>query len=300
MTIDPDLCRKDPDLTIPFLASHLRAGTLGLALGAGASKYLNLPNWYELVNRCSTKAGLVADMTEDTSNADLCGRIELIEKHFSAGKLGKGESADYRKAVADALYDGVSFDRVLHSDLLIAIGALVMGSRRGSVREVVNFNFDDVLEWYLCLHGFDINIVKELPALRTGADVAIYHPHGFLPFHGDWFTGSDFLIFSQLSYDDKMGDIKEPWTELTKVFLKSKVVLFVGLSGNDPTFGPIFRDVQKDLEAARHTGLWLFGPGAENENMDRLQERNLVPLEFDQYERWPEFILKICQAAVPS
>jgi len=297
MTIDPDLCRKDPDLAIPFLAHHLRQGTLGLALGAGASKYLKLPNWPELVNECSAAAGLLPDMAADTPANLLCARMELVEKHFSGGKIGKGEAAGYREAVRSALYKGVTFDKVLHSDLLIAVGALMMGSRRGSIREVINFNFDDVLEWYLYLHGYDCDIVKDLPSLHTDADVTIYHPHGFLPFHHDWFAASDFLIFSQFSYDDKMGNIKDPWTELTRVFLKSKIVLFVGLSGADPTFNAVFVDVQRALGASRRTGLWLFGPDADKENLDRLQTRNLVPLEFDGFQKWPVFLLKICQAA---
>jgi hypothetical protein len=297
MTIDPDLCRKDPDLAVPFLAYHLRAGTLGLAIGAGASKYLKLPIWFELVNECSKDAGLKADLSSDTHNDDICARMELIEKHFGGGKCGKGESETYREAVRQALYKGVKFEAILHSDLLIAIGALLMGSKRGSVQEVLNFNFDDVLEWYLYLHGYELNIVKELPALRTGADVTIYHPHGFLPFHRDWFSSSEFLVFSQFSYDEKMGDIKEPWTELTKVFLKSKVVIFIGLSGDDQTFGPIFTDVYYALGTSRRTGLWLFGPDADGEKLDRLQDRNIVPLEFNDFEKWPGFLLRICQAA---
>jgi hypothetical protein len=297
MTIDPDLCRKDPDLALAFLAEHLRNGTLGLAIGAGASKYLNLPLWYSLVNECSVGAGLAADMRETTPTETLCARMEVVEKYHSGGRIGKGEALPYREAVRAAMYKGVDFDRVLHSDLLISIGALVMGSRRGSVREILNFNFDDVLEWYLYLHGYDLNVVTTIPALRTGADVTIYHPHGYLPYHQDWFVSSSFLIFSQYSYDDKMGDIKEPWSELTRMFLKSKVALLVGLSGSDPTFGPIFRDVQKALGTSRATGLWLFGPDADLERMDRLQGRNLVPLEFSAFEEWPSFLLKVCQCA---
>lgn len=297
MVIDPDICRKCPEAAIPHLAQHLRQGTLGLAVGAGISKYLNLPDWVQLVNQCSTGAGLSPDMTYATSTQALCNRMEIIERQFTSGNLNKGKSPDYRKLVRESLYKDINFDNVLHGELLMALGALLMGSKRGSIREVLNFNFDDVLESYLYLHGYDVSIVRTLPSLRTSADVTIYHPHGFLPYHNDWFDSSDFLIFSQDSYDDKMGDIKDAWTELSRVFLKSKIVLFVGLSGNDPTFGPMFKDVHAALGSDRRTGFWLFGPKADSANLDALQNRNFVPLEFDSFEKWPKFLLQICQAA---
>jgi SIR2-like domain len=299
LTIDVSNCRKDPEQAIAFLAENLRDGTLGLAIGAGVSKYLNLPSWSELVNECSRAAGLLEDMTAKSTPVELSERMEIIEKKYSSGKLENGKSSNYRKIVHDGLYAKVNYNKVLHGELLMALGALLMGSRRGCIREVINFNFDDVLEWYLYLHGYDINVISTLPALKTGADITIYHPHGFLPLH-DIFDESDFLIFSQDSYDSKMGDIREPWTELTKYFLRSKIMLFIGLSGADPTFGPMFKSVQGELGVSRKTGLWLFGPNADKTKLDAIQERNFVPLEFKSFEDWPGFILKICQAAVES
>src|ERR1035437_7294833 len=58
------------------------------------------------------------------------------------------------------------YTSILRNDLLIALGALLMGSKRGSVTEVLNVNCDDVLNWYLALHGFDTQVVTRLPSLQ--------------------------------------------------------------------------------------------------------------------------------------
>jgi hypothetical protein len=297
MTIDPAMCRKDRALAISFLSSHLRNGTLALAIGAGVSKQLNLPCWFELVNRCSESVGLLPDLTDMSSNDELCQRMEVVEKKTSGGKCRSGAAQDYRNTVRNSLYKTVDYSKVLHSDLLIAIGALTMGSQRGNVTEIINFNFDDVLEWYLRLHGYQINPIRKLPALRTSADVTIYHPHGFLPYHEEAFKQSDFLIFSQYSYDEKMGNNIEPWNELTKGFLQSKLVMFIGLSGSDKTFGPIFSAVNKELKSSRPIGVWLCGPDMNKEVMDKLQDRNMICLPFEQFSQIPDYILEICQDA---
>jgi hypothetical protein len=287
--VDASACRKNPDLVIEFLAYHLRNGSLGLALGAGASRHLNLPRWFQLVNVCSTRAKLPATFTVGSSADELCNRMEEIEAKYSpSGRPDKGRSSGYRSLVKQALYDGVKFDNILHGDLLISLGALLIGSKRGSITEVINFNFDDALEWYLFLHGYKVEAVSDFPFLRTNADVTIYHPHGFLPFH-DNFTESDFLIFSQLSYDKKMGEAFEPWTELTKALLK--------LSGVDPTFGPIFDNVASALGKSRPTGVWMFRKGEDISKLDRLETRNFIVLEFDDHDQWPTFLLRVCQAA---
>lgn len=294
--IDPSAARKNPELAVDFLAHHLREGSLALALGAGASRHLKLPRWFELVNACSKEAGMKATFGKDTSTDELCDRMEKIECKYSGGKADKGHSIKYRKLVTRALYKGVNYGNILHGELLMAVGSLLMGARRGSVTEVINFNFDDVLEWYLYLHGYDVNVISTLPSLRTGANVTIFHPHGFLPHHNE-FTGSNFLIFSRRSYDKKMGDSVEPWTDLTKSILKSKVVLFVGLSGSDQTFGPIFDNVHTTLGKTRQTGVWLFTKKDKADKLDQLEGRNFIVLEFEKHEDWPSFLLRVCQAA---
>ena len=234
----------------------------------------------------------------DADNKTVCEFMDQVEKAVG-GSLQMGKSDAYRRLVSSCLYDGVKYDRsILGKELLIALGAMLMGSRRGSVKEVFNFNFDDVLDWYLALHGFDSQIISSLPTLRREPDVTIYHPHGYLPLQVDTHQPSDFLVFSQHSYDEKLGDRQEPWLSLFGKTLQDRVFLFVGLSGADQTFGPTLADVQKKLNKQRYTAFWLFGPDVQDSQMKNLANRNVVPLRFPSFDDIPEFILQVCKEAL--
>jgi hypothetical protein len=297
--LDASAVRKNPELAIEFLAFHLRQGTLGLFLGAGVSNYLKLPNWSAIVSRCSTEVGL-PELPPEAPASELCARMQQIEKMKSpSGKAQLGSSQEFRDLVHKHLYSEVQFEHILHGELLMALGSLIMGSKRGSVTEVFTLNFDDVLEWYLYLHGYQIQVVTSQPALRTAADVTIYHPHGFIPFHTQ-FNASDFLIFGQQSYNEKMGNPSDPWTEATRYFLKSKLVLFVGLSGEDPTFGPLFSQVQKSVKESRPIGVWLFTISSIPSKLTAIEDQNFIVLEMPNHDAWPNFLLSIAQHAADS
>src|SRR5690348_9470103 len=118
---------------------------------------------------------------------------------------------------------------MLKEDLLISLGACLMGSRRGSITEVLNFNFDNVLDWYLKLHGYTTQIVSEIPSLRTDVDVTIYHPHGYLPKDVPRGEFSKFLVFSQDSYDARVARFEtDPWIAHFRHTLRNREILFVG------------------------------------------------------------------------
>lgn len=293
-----------PHLAIPLLAELLSAGNLALAIGAGASRGLGLPGWRELVDRCLRETDrlkgtrLANSLPGDADNKRICESIDEVEKAIG-GKLDMGRSPAFRSLVSSCLYPDSHYDKsILKQELLIAVGALLMGSRRGSVREVFNFNFDDVLDWYLSLHGYDTQIITSLPTLRRETDVTIYHPHGYIPLDMKHHPGSDFLILSQHAYEEKLGDRLDPWLMLFEQAMVERVFLFVGLSGDDQTFGQTITNVQKKVEKQRVSAYWVFGPGVDESRMRYLENRNIVPLRLGAFEEIPEFILNICQQAL--
>lgn len=284
----------DKKLSIRELAKSLHYGSLALVIGAGASIGLGFPSWWELVKRCREKSGLEATDINENSSSD------KITKMTGAVEKEQGGGITYRKFVRDCLYEGIDYNRdrmtIMKKELLIAFGAMLMGSKRGSVNQVLNFNFDDSLEWYLGLHGFKAQVIKGLPSLSRDVDVSIYHPHGYLPFSDDDHM-SEFLIFTKYSYDERLGAPYELWKEMTRVILQSKVVLFVGLSGNDPMFGPLLASVKQSVCEERPTGFWLFGHQLDKDNKEYLIDLNIVPLCFENYQEIPIFLLDICREA---
>lgn len=279
-----------PNMAIQMLARRLRSGSLALAVGAGASAGLGLPNWYQLVNRCLRKAAISAVVSKRTSNDTLRSLVRQIEE-----KLGNA----YMTTVRDALYEKTDFtDDMLTQELLIALGACLMGSGRGSITEVLNFNFDNVLDWYLNLHGYTTQIISEIPSLRKDVDVTIYHPHGYLPKDDPPRKFSRFLVFSQESYDQKVAKFEtDPWIAHFRHTLRNREVIFVGLSGEDPLFGPLLGEIYPSVRKWRHIGFWLFGPNAKPNTVSQLKSHGIVPLQFKTYGEIPKFLLKVCQQA---
>lgn len=278
---------------IHLLVEHLSKGSLALVLGAGVSADLKLPTWMTLVQRCCDRAGVPYDPDR------------LAERHgqYMDEVEGKLAPHEYTDLVASALYEDVSLGSdVCQSPLLIALGALLMGSRRGSVREVITFNFDVVLEYYLSLHGFAVQSYDALPQLRTAADVRVGHINGILGHPAFPVQHSKELVMSASSMERRMGAPFEAWKDTFRDLLKSHLVLFVGLSGNDPIFGPLLSDVAPSIEAERVTGVWLFGHDIDSDagasySTRYFVKRNVVPVCLGSYAEIPQRLLEVCQVA---
>ena len=79
-----DQYSDDLDLAANALGGQLYQGTLALMLGAGASKGMGLPNWWQLVRLCREEIGLSYDtIGRGTSNEELrelVGEVETRER----------------------------------------------------------------------------------------------------------------------------------------------------------------------------------------------------------------------------
>ena len=212
-----------------------------------------------------------------------------------------GSRTAYIDLVHERLYanlDGVGgYDSsILQRRMLIAIGALVMSSVRGSVTDVLTLNFDDVLEWYLDLHGFKTQVVSSLPELVSGrTDVRILHFHGFLPL-SERRQRSDWLI---LTHDELIGRLAEPtapWPVAIGSLVQSKVLVVIGTSMRDTDLDVIFRRAGQFIGGARPIGYVLdLNIGADQAMA--LKEWGFVSVSFEDYDEIPEFLLSVCQRA---
>jgi hypothetical protein len=241
-----------------------------------------------LVERCIAEAGISAraEMFKDSESMRLAIDPVEADREFDA----------YAALVHKALYGSVTItEELVRHKLLIALGALTMSSRRGSVRTIVTLNFDDVLEQYLALHGYWTQTVTDLPALLLDTDVTIYHPNGYLPSDRTK-APSTFLVLSQASFERRMSVYSTEWRRLVTEILASSVGLFVGVSGDDPIIGPVLQDVKRSVGARRPTGFWMRGPDDER-GEEYFCDRNIAPLNFASYDDYPTFLFKVCQSA---
>lgn len=275
--------------SLQALSGHLRRGELVLLLGAGVSRAFGLPDWGELVSKCEGLAKIDPDPT-----------VDLKDRMDRVFDLYKG---DFSALVREGLYGeeflaaGTYPDRLLEVRMLIALGALVMSSVRGSVADVLTLNFDDLLDWYLHLHGFRTQIVQNMPKVFRGdVDVRIHHIHGFLPLTGGY-QRSEWLVLSRESFVDALSaDSYAPWPTLISSQFQSKMVLVIGSSMDDIDVDVILRRAQKVDAAGARRG-FVLGKQMSDTATRKCLRYNLTPLSFESYEEIPEFLLQVCQEA---
>lgn len=288
---------SEHDIAKPVIAGLLGRKQLTLLLGAGVSVGLGLPSWSELVAGCAKELGDSADFSAVGSAGDLMAAIGKLKRDHHVSQ------PDMIATVRSALYAGVasgdparySVD-VTQNRLLTALGALMMSSARGSAGEVFTLNFDDVLEWYLDLHGFVSEVVYELPVTLSGAaDVHVFHVHGFVPLVETRYSASSWMIFSKKELEERLAENPTfPWEILLMSRLQSKVFLIIGTSMADT-------DIKATMIRAGKSGVSRrlgFVLGVHDEDkVAELYEDNLIPVTFDSVEAIPDFLLEVCQLA---
>jgi hypothetical protein len=297
----------DRAAAISFLSGALSDGTLALFLGAGASTGADLPQWPELIRRLQKKSGVTGAPISDGA------RAETLQKAADEIREKIPDRRTFARAVNDALYEGVELSaKLLQSELLIAIGALLAGSRRGSVSRVVTLNYDSSLEWYIRLYGLVARVVSRHPTLEGSEDVRIYHPHGFLP-HADMkMNPSDFVILGFEDVNLRLGTPGEPWFELMRHTFNTSVCLFMGLSFRsfeDRAIAPLIAATKETLRVAedpRPTGFWLceqpdpVDPDS-TATLDAMRKdflrANVVPIFWRDPSEVTAFLLGICTEA---
>jgi hypothetical protein len=292
----PDMA--DPQVSSQCLADLLRRGQLALLLGAGVSADVGLPSWNALVAGCESAVGITP--INDRPAEELMRAIDTVRRRLD--KLNDGRTMiDLVRAHlydADDLARGQYSSDIMRVPLLIALGAIVMASSRGSVGDVFTLNFDDLLEWYLHLHGFKTQVVTEVPTyLRGDVDVTVFHPHGFIPLVQDLHTATDWLVLShqQLIKRLSASSVEEPWTVLLESRFLTKRFLAVGTSMQDID---ISIHLQRALTAHGRGPLgFVLGVDIPDDRRDLLLECGMVPVNFTRYDEIPRYLLGVCQRA---
>jgi len=283
---------------INLLSEHLTDGTLVLFLGAGTSRDFGLPSWVELVNVLRSKKSLpLVDEKSYTADSLQDAADEIVRATTTEELI---------KMIQEALYP---VDRpivsVFQNELLIAVAALLMGSKRGRVTRVVTLNYDNMLEWFLSLFGFVVKTIHTLPELEGSEDVRIYHPHGFIPDSASEDPASDFVILGMDHADMRLSNPSDPWFEMVRQILKSGFCLFLGMSHatlQDRALSGLFLRCGQECEPTRQLGAWLLLSKEEPtpKQLSDFQSKNIIVHHLDDPAKVPEFLMEICQEAAKN
>lgn len=297
------------DNAIDYLSNQLKNGSLTLFLGAGISAGIGLPEWSDLINNL-----FLQYYKATNKNYDPTSYVPEVSNHDSADKLQDAADKILRK-VGDlnkfhdyleiALYsDKIDYDdigTVIHHDLLLALGALMIGSKRGHVSNVVTLNFDNILEWYLSVYGYVSNVIYDLPTLEGNEDVRIFHPHGYIPNSKMDERRSDFSIIGLDSINMRLGTTGDLWFEKTRHILRAGVCLFVGMSKRtfkDRAIAPLIITVGKEVSNTRPLGFWILIGELDDDTREEFLASNIIPIEILKKEEIPNFLFDICKKSV--
>jgi hypothetical protein len=218
-------------------------------------------------------------------------------------RLCDEQGKDLRALLQKVLYHSASIDAVslMGNRHLGSLGALLMGSRRGTVTNVVTLNFDSALEEYLSLHGYMTRIVTNLPAITGNEDVTIFHMHGYIPsLSAPASSLKSEIIFSKDAMNKRAGEQNGRWPTLLRTFARSKVLLLLGISSSTSigsAVGPLFRDESAAIALERPTAFWVGAESVDADVKHTLLAANIVPVKLPCHEDLDGFLLEICRGA---
>jgi len=288
--------KRTPAELIYDLAFLLKRCQLSLIVGAGVSRDLGMPLWRDLAKQCLQMAGFketAESIDQFTTTSKLLELMGLVTR--------QRDYAQYIDLVHAAIYSNGMPDSLGAKPLLRALGALCMGSTRGRITDIINYNFDCILEQYFICHGYVIQVLSDVPTLTAANDVRIWHPHGYVPF--DKFSGavgqiSSKLVFDSESADDFLKNRNQPWMDVLRFMYVSKVFLAVGLSGEDPMTNLVLDAASKAVDESRPIGFWLHKKGdIPPDVIKKLTERSIVTVAFDDFGEYPEYLMRVCALA---
>ena len=286
-----DVYAKDSRLCLAALAEALTRGELALFLGAGVSKPFGLPSWPELIRLCCARHGIDSSRVLDDASFDA---LTAVAGQIRAAVTG---DAELHATVRACLYSADHQSRrTKPSPMLSAIGALTMGSKRGRIREVWTLNYDDMLEWYLRMHGFVAQVVTRAPSLLRDPDVMIFHPHGFLPFDERNGPDSSELVFTDTSYAKRSLKVDESWRVSVQRLLRTRILIVIGMSWTDLLIKQLMMDASTEI-TERPIAFWFFKSEANDPDLEQCLRHNVVPITFKSYDDMPAFLLGTCERA---
>lgn len=271
-----------------YLARQLVGGRLAVVLGAGTSTHFGLPTWTTLIERLYSRHGSTPPPKRETIQAE-----EFKNQYH------RRDQESFFSEVKDALYEGITigFDQMMTHYTLAGVLSMLMAAGPNARTEVVTFNWDDLLERYLALHGRVAVPVFEEKHWAQTSDVTVFHPHGFLPYSTKLLP-SERLVFDQYSYDEIMGS-DTIWRQVLLGLYRTRTCVLIGLSGDDPNLSSLLLRVKEQhASISSQTLFWAVVFTTDKGTADRWQDRGVYPVILTDYKELPAKLFDITDAAI--
>jgi hypothetical protein len=223
---------------------------LSLFLGAGVSISAGVPGWKDLVSKVYLKSlhskgislgelesdpQIYWNITEGLNSTNL-----LIRTRYSKYLLNE----NYKNFVKEALYENSKFT----SDLIKSIVTLC-GNTKGSLKGIVTYNFDDLLEQNLKTHNIKYSSIWNANQIPDSESIPIFHVHGFIPHDKNI---ESHIVFSEDDYHNLYTDIYS-WSNLIQInYFRDYNCFFIGTSLLDPNIRRLLDIAKKTSSYKKH------------------------------------------------
>lgn len=332
LALDDSSARRDTVAT--QVGEALCAGILALVVGAGISRVVQLPMWTHLNKRIvevaaqvlrarfkatwndslearlPTLGDLACEHVDELGVLDrveeVCSRCETLVKEGTAdANKYIGDAPSWHAVVRAALYEErqrYQFKDMFYPEL-VCLSNLLVGERRGHIRDVITFNYDDLLESYLQLHGHFKHVIAPLPIrLTPNYGTVVYHPHGYLPLEDKVVSSSPFLVLSKRSYEKVASSGAQHaslWSEFISWMLSRRIGLLIGISGNDKIMKLYIEGAHARMKADSTRRPLAFAILVANDYLAPAEwlKQHIVPLEFTDADAVADFLAQVCQKA---
>lgn len=239
-TDSESLIINNVDLQIEQLKNKYNKGELALVLGAGVSVDAKIPAWDEFIDKLFIKI-LINEMSPK-KNKEYTGTINFIKNEITKKNnvlttlryIKQFISyEEYLNLVHQVIYEN---DPSSETPLISSIIELCKSKNSKSlVKNIITFNFDDLIENQLRKKKIKHNIISCIEDSYEQDNLNVYHVHGYLPKNKNNFIEKSIeLVFSEEDYHRVYGNpyCLSNFVQLNSLW--SNTCLFIGCSLNDP------------------------------------------------------------------
>lgn len=275
---------------------HLKPSSLGIVLGAGASRDIGLPDWNQLVQNIADSdeikdLGVIIDKnSEPIFNAQLLFQAYKSKMIASCNDEDKTHNrvemktrAQWQRIVHTALYGNTVMDvsKLVPKDHYL--WSLIKLIRNTPM--TVNYNFDDTIQRMLSATRTEeekdesrgYTTLWNANVYMYPKSSVVYHPNGFLPFSISEHP-SERLVFLEDSFADQLIDSMHGHYNVLSDYFTHNTCLMIGLSLNDPTLKHILRTTATNYPGIYHYYVKHVKDGETPKNEGALADAN-----FDVY-----------------
>ena len=228
----PEQLETEKDNILNKAKSDLQSGNYSFFFGAGISMDAGLPGWGAFMKNLIKKieSGDANRKLTDLDYTDI--EEQCFHSSIIVGQFLKeyGSEKEIKQYAQESLYREYNLKNVKTQNLIDSIVHVI---EKQSPRNIITYNYDDLIESTLLNKGKFIFETITGATIIKGNQLPIYHVHGYIPNPNTTNLTED-IVLTEESYH-KIYQEPFHWSNIVQLnALNHTVCFFIGLSMSDP------------------------------------------------------------------